>query len=477
VASKLARHHAGDAFVIQQHAARRMHYDFRLEHDGVLWSWSVPEGPSLDPRDKRLAVRTEDHPLDDVDFEGAIPAGYGAGAVIVWDRGTWRCDGDAAAAMAKGRITFELAGEKLRGRWHLVRRKSAGKQESWLLFKGNDDAADRVVDVVAENPNSVISRHSIDEVAADPLRLWHAKRALPELVAQLPVGFSLTDLDKVLYEQQGITKAQLVAYLAVVAERMLPHVAGRPLTLVRCPDGVGRSCFYQRHALPAAPAPIRRVLGRDQHEEPAEYMAIDDLAGLVALAQLGALEIHAWGCRVDSIERPDQLTFDLDPDVGLPWSRAVAAALDVRAALDELGLASFAKTTGGKGLHVVVAVARGATWDEHKAFARAIAERVARADPARYTTNVVKARRVGKVYIDYLRNSRTASAIVPYSPRARSGAPVATPIPWDELERGVDPAALTIDSVPKRIATTAEPWADMRAQRVTAAMRRAVGMR
>jgi bifunctional non-homologous end joining protein LigD len=159
------------AFVIQQHAARRLHYDFRLEHDGVLLSWSVPKGPSLDPREKRLAVRTEDHPIEYASFEGRIPeAQYGAGAVIVWDRGTWQPRDEVAAALAKGRITFDLAGEKLRGRWHLVRTKPTNKRESWLLFKAKDDAASAARDIVAERPESVVSGRTLDELVDEIAR-------------------------------------------------------------------------------------------------------------------------------------------------------------------------------------------------------------------------------------------------------------------------------------------------------------------
>lgn len=224
----------GHSFVIQKHAARRLHYDFRLELDGVLLSWSVPKGPSLAPADRRLAVRTEDHPLDYADFEGIIPAGqYGGGTVVVWDRGTWQPEGDAHAMMKKGHLAFTLDGEKLHGKWHLVRTKGDGRAETWLLFKSKDDAADPTRDIVAAEPASVVTGRTIEEVAEAADRVWQSNRAKPanqeasvvELVSQLPLGFQLTSLDKVLYPEQGLTKGQLVAYLAVVADWMLPHVA------------------------------------------------------------------------------------------------------------------------------------------------------------------------------------------------------------------------------------------------------------
>src|SRR5690348_367660 len=201
---------AGHRFVIQQHAARRMHYDFRLELDGVLLSWSVPKGPSLAPTERRLAVRTEDHPIDYVDFEGIIPKGqYGGGTVSVWDRGTWQPEGDAHEAMRKGRLTFTLAGQKLHGRWHLIRTKlSDGKAENWLLFKSRDEAASERVDIVASEPRSVLSGRTLDEIAAAPERVWNSNRGgeepaepavpardLEALVRELPLGFPLTNLD------------------------------------------------------------------------------------------------------------------------------------------------------------------------------------------------------------------------------------------------------------------------------------------
>ncbi|HEX8113865.1 MAG TPA: non-homologous end-joining DNA ligase, partial [Kofleriaceae bacterium] len=512
----------GHRFVIQQHAARRMHYDFRLELDGVLLSWSVPKGPSLSPRDRRLAVRTEDHPLDYADFEGVIPQGeYGGGAVVVWDRGTWQPEGDARDGMAQGKLTFALHGEKLHGRWHLVRTRGGERGENWLLFKGRDDAASDRIDIVASQPASVVSGRTVEEIAAAPDRVWHSnkvaeptvaarraariaasrpKRPSPDtgreierdvdrrnvhaLVEQLPLGFPLSNLDKVLYPDQGITKGELIAYLAVVADHALPHIANRPLTLVRCPEGIahrgrGRTCFFQKHILPGSPAAIEPVPIVEDTGETADYMAVHDLPGLAALAQLGTLEIHTWGCHADRPEQPDLIVFDLDPDVGLGWERVVLAAFELRRRLHDVGLASFVKTTGGKGLHVVAPIARGVGWDDFKAFSKALVEGMERDEPDAYTTNPIKLRRKGKIFLDYLRNGRGATFIAPYSPRARAGAPVAIPITWDELAHGVDPAAFTTATVPRRLVTQKiDPWQDVPRlkQSITAAAWRAVGL-
>jgi len=491
-----AKAHRGNSFVIQKHAARRLHYDFRLELDGVLLSWSVPKGPSLSPTERRLAVRTEDHPLDYADFEGIIPAGqYGGGTVVVWDRGTWTPEGDAQDGMKKGRLTFTLDGDKLHGRWHLVRTKPQGKQEGWLLFKGKDDAANDKLDIVEKRPESVITGRTVEEIAAHPDRVWQSNRAekvkpkagvaakapananVETLVAQLPLGFKVTNLDKVLYPEQGITKGQLLAYLAVVADWMLPHVANRPLTIVRCPEGRKKPCFFQKHILKGSPSPIHRVPITDSDGDTEDYMRVDDMPGLVALAQMGTLEIHTWGAHADNGERPDLMVFDLDPDEGLPWDKVALAALQLRKRLRDLGLVSFVKTTGGKGLHVVVPFKRSLDWDELKEFTKLVAEAMEANAPDRFTTNMAKRARKGKIFIDYLRNGRNATFIAPYSPRSRENATVAVPITWEELAQGVDPLSFTTLTVPKRLGQLAEdPWKDMETtkQAITAAMWKAV---
>ena len=455
-----------------------MHYDFRLELDGVLLSWAVPKGPSLDPAERRLAVRTEDHPLDYADFEGIIPKGqYGGGTVSVWDRGTWHPESDARAAIRKGRLTFTLDGEKLHGRWHLIRTKPTGKAESWLLFKGRDDAANENLDVITARPKSVISGRTIETIATDADRVWNSKpEDVSALLRQLPLGFPLTNLDKVLYPESGITKGELIAYLAVVADFDPADVAHRPLTLVRCPNGRTR-CFFQKKVLPGTPASVATVAIEESDGERADYMQIAELPGLVALAQLGTLEIHTWGCHTDKLARPDLFVFDLDPDPGVAWDRVALAAFELRKRLRAAGLESFVKTTGGKGLHVVAPIARRTTWDDFKNFSHAIADQMAAAEPKAYTATASKAHRADRIYVDYLRNGRGATFVAPYSPRARPNAPVATPIAWDELAAGIDPATFTTRSIPARLGARRDPWAKLHGldQTLTAAAWKTVG--
>lgn len=706
----------GSSYVIQKHAATRLHYDFRLEMEGVLRSWAVPKGPSLDPGEKRLAVHVEDHPMDYGGFEGIIPKGqYGGGTVLLWDRGTWTPEGDPVVGYKKGHLKFTLAGEKLHGGWHLVRmsgRQAGENKENWLLFKEDDEWAvpGSGEAVVEEYPRSVETGLSIEEIAADPERVWQsnrpekAKSALPSgidakaipgarkaampsgiapqlatLVEEVPksgewiheikydgyralceirggearlvtrngkdwtgrfepiakeaealpvrqaildgevvvlepdgttrfqslqnalsegrqrdlvyfafdllyldgydlrkapllerkealdallagrggairmgdhvegdgeefyrhacnfslegilckradqpyhsgrskdwlkvkclkpqagpkppvhpkpeeaplpskgkkreaeiAGVRFSNVDKVLYPEQGVTKGELAAYYVRVADWILPHLKDRPLTLVRCPEGRAKQCFYQKHIGEHVPPSVRRVKIAG---DPEPYGAVRDLEGLLSLVQMGVLELHIWGSHTDKIEQPDYVVFDLDPDEGLDWERVVEGAYAMRDFLTGLGLQTFLKTTGGKGLHVVLPLTRREGWDGVKAFTKAVAEAMAAADPKRYTSKLPKASRKGKVFIDYLRNGRGATSICAYSTRSREGSPVSVPLFWEELETGVRGNTYTVRNIFERLESLpADPWEGFNTvrQSITAAMKKAVGMK
>lgn len=271
-------------------------------------------------------------------------------------------------------------------------------------------------------------------------------------------GVRLSNPDKILYPDQGITKSELADYYSAVAERMLPHVARRPVTMVRCPTGQEKKCFYQRHAGSGVPEQLRevKVPGFDE-----PYLYLEDVSGLIAMVQMGVLEIHPWGVTVERPDRPDRIIFDLDPAEGLDFGDVLRAALEVRERLDGLGLESFVKTTGGKGLHVVVPIDPVADWKSVKGFAKSLSERMAADAPERYLTKISKAERVGRIFIDYLRNDPTSTAVAPYSTRSRPGAPVALPLEWDELNGSLAPAEFTIRTVPKRVSGRDDPWAGM----------------
>lgn len=271
-------------------------------------------------------------------------------------------------------------------------------------------------------------------------------------------GVHLSHPEKVLYPEQGITKNDLAAYYAAVARVMLPHVANRPITLVRCPTGRQKKCFYQRHAGSGVSEALSQV-EIEGFEESGAYLYLKDVAGLVTLVQMGVLEVHPWGALVDRPDRPDRVILDFDPGEGAGFDMVVAAACEMRDRLAAKGLASFCKTTGGKGLHVVAPIERRHDWHAVKAFAKAIAEEAAADAPDRYLTRISKAQRKKRIFIDYLRNDATSTAVAPYSTRSREGAPVSTPLDWSEVKPGLDPAAFNLRSVPARVAAIGDPWA------------------
>jgi bifunctional non-homologous end joining protein LigD len=687
------------SYLIQKHAATRLHYDFRLELGGVLLSWSVPKGPSLDPREKRLAVHVEDHPLAYGQFEGIIPKGqYGGGTVLLWDRGTWEPKEDPIAGYAKGNLKFILKGEKLHGGFALIRlggrRAREEGEKAWLLIKEKDaEVRQGEAELTETRPESVASGRTMEEIAADKTSVWHSKpshvdlaevpgaleaplparprppraasrrkppegddwlheiaipgvrvvarnersrvqltsdrgtalpargarkdkpigdavRMLPaetlivdgvvapldaggdklgyflfdlpyldghdlsrvplarrkalleELVrraaqpqiryvehiaggggdfhreacrlgieamvsrkagsrydakagwvtvkcqeakkkprtgaaapgrdprpAPLPKNFRLTTPGRVLWPDvgKGFTKAQLVAYYQAVADFILPEVIGRPLSLFRCPNGMPTdpkakpACFFMKHPGLMTPRSLEkhRILERSK---PADYMVARDLAGVLELAQMSILEIHPWNATVDEIEYPNRVIFDLDPDPAVPWARVVEGAFEIRRRIAAFDLDSLVKTTGGKGLHVVVPFSEQSrvSWDDAFAFSQGVSERLARDQPRAYVATMSKAQRTGKIFIDYFRNHRGSTAIAAYSTRARPGAPVSVPLAWDELTPALDPRRFTVETVPARVAgLKTDPWAATIAakQRLTGKVLRAAARR
>ena len=286
-------------------------------------------------------------------------------------------------------------------------------------------------------------------------------------------GIRISHPDRVLYEDMGITKAALARYYESVAEWMLPELRERPLSLVRCPQGPGEGCFYQKNIDDKFPAEIERV--------PVElgggglYAAANSTAAVVGLVQMGVIELHAWGSTTRDLEHPDRMVLDLDPDVRLPWREVMAAAHHVRERLEDLGLESFVKTTGGKGLHVVVPLAPRHEWDEVKQFSRALAESIVAERPRDFTAKAAKRERSQRIYIDWLRNAEGATAIAPYSVRARAGAPVATPLHWDEVGGRMRPGKYHVGNVVKRLrGLHSDPWKQLRRkpQSLTTTMKR-----
>lgn len=748
-------------FVVQEHHASRLHYDFRLEMDGVLKSWAVPKGPSLDPREKRLAVQVEDHPIEYGSFEGTIPdKQYGAGEVFLWDTGKWEPIGNPREGLKRGHLDFRLKGKRLHGEWVLVRlRGPSNGKPNWLLMKRSDTFAKRgdaavkigskekvapriwtssksplvefvspqlakLVDapptgkewvhemkfdgyrtqaIVAPGSVTLLSRNGHDwtkkypgidadlakldvksahldgEVAwvdekgrtdfqklqnalksgkaADliyyvfdilhlngkdlrdlPLEkrkailqkllkghekshlrysdhlegqskeflklacahdfegvvskrkngryisgrsaewvkskckkrqefviggytdgegsrahfgalllgvyedgqlryvgkvgtgfnskslpaIWkklakigqenspfdlHSPRAKglhwvkPRLVAEIafanwtedrilrvPVfhglredkaptqihveepeevealekeigdDVTITHPEKIIFAKEKINKLQISQFYREIGTALLPHLANRPLSLVRCPEGTKKACFFQRHMNEKTSGAIYKVPVREKGSLK-NYLAVDSMAGVQALVQMGAFELHAWNCHRDNMDFPDQFILDLDPDDAVPWKKVVQAAFDIKELLDQLKLRSFIKLSGGKGIHIHVPFEPLYGWDDVKAFTQTLALKMVEEQPDLFVAKMSKSLRKGKIFIDYLRNGFSATAVVPYCLRAREISAVAMPIAWDELKRVKSPSQFTLAEALRHIKRRrVDPW-------------------
>jgi bifunctional non-homologous end joining protein LigD len=291
-------------------------------------------------------------------------------------------------------------------------------------------------------------------------------------------GIRLTNPDKVYYPDIGLTKLDIALYYQAVADHILTYVAKRPISLVRCPEGIEGEHFFQRHAMKGMSDAIKQIpIPGGESKKP--YLYIDGEEGLFGLVQIGTLEIHDWGVSLKHIDKPDRLVFDLDPDEELDFETLKAATQEVRAFLEDLGLKSFLKATGGKGLHLVAPITPKLGWDDVKAFAKAIADALVAARPDRYTANPLKRTRIGKIFVDYLRNQRGGSAIVNYSTRAKKGAPVTAPLAWEELKGLTSGAPYTVATMPARLKRLKrDPWEDFfkTRQSITAKARKALGV-
>ena len=281
-----------------------------------------------------------------------------------------------------------------------------------------------------------------------------AEKVVPEMASQAPAKSTevkISSRDRVIFPDSGQTKGQLADYYEAVAPIMLPFAARRPISLVRCPQGRAKKCFFQKHDSGAFGDAVHHVPIREKDGGTEDYLYIEDVRGLLQCVQMGTIEFHGWGSRSSDVEAPERMIFDLDPDEGLDFDDVKSAARDIRDRLADLGLTSFAMLSGGKGVHVVVPLTPGHGWDAHKDFSRRFAEALSLAEPERFTAEMSKAKRKGKIFIDWLRNQRGATAVLPYSARARSGAPVAVPIAWNELKAMHDAKPFTIDDAKKLI--------------------------
>ena len=487
-------------FVVQRHRARRLHYDLRFEMGGVLASWAVPRGPTLDPAVRRNAVHVEDHPIEYLDFEGVIPAGqYGGGDVIVWDIGTWepvKTD-DPVAAVAAGELHAEMHGQKLRGRLVLVRSdREPAAWEQWLLLHKRDEHAVPGWDP-EDHLRSVLSGRTNDEVKADPDRLWRSD--LPAARASVPLkapaveppsrdelasldalgsggtwqvfgrALRLSNLDKEIFPG-GISKRDLVRYAACVAPTVLPYLVGRPLNMHRFPGGAGTKGFWQKQLPEHAPDWVPRWDNPDAKEgDTTTYLVVDEPAALVWAANFGALEWHAWTSKTDAPRQPTYALIDLDPGPATSFADILTLARLHRTALEHLGVRAQPKLTGRRGIQIWIPIARGPSFDETRAWVEQLSRAVGGVVPELVSWEWNVRARGGQARLDYTQNAINKTLVAPYSPRAAPRAPVSAPIDWDELDDpALRPDRWTLHSVVERVREAGDPLAPLigRAQKL-----------
>lgn len=433
-------------FVVQHHIARKDHYDFRLEWDGVLKSFAVPKGPSYHPNDKRLAIQVEDHPILYRNFEGVIPKNeYGAGPVLIWDEGTW--EPLENVDFIKGPIKFLIHGKRLKGKWSLVHYK----EDNWLLIKEDDGIF--LYDKIDEFTSSVRSGRTIEEI----LEGKKANNKRNSIKNNIVEGILITNPDKVIFKNPTITKMDLVLYYKRVAKRMLPFIEERLLSTISCPNGIKGECFFKKHFDNNKSEGIGKIKVTNKNKKN-EFYYIKDITGLLSEVQMNSYEFHVWGSKVGSLNKPDMLVFDLDPDLGMSLKKIREGVRDLKSVLDELNLKSFLKTSGGKGYHVVVPTNKLKSWNSCRDFAKNVALLMEARWPDKYTSNVRKEARKGKIFIDWIRNTKGATSVAPYSVRVRKKATVSMPIKWSELDK-VKPNEITIKEAIKRLKRK-DPWED-----------------
>jgi bifunctional non-homologous end joining protein LigD len=473
-------------FVVQEHHASNLHFDFRLEMDGVLKSWAVRKGPSLDPTVKRLAVTTEDHPIRYLKFQGTIPEGnYGAGEQLIWDTGTYEIlsADDPLSAFEDGKLKFRLNGEKLHGEFNLVR--LASREDQWLLIKGNDEYAEpdwqleliipdetghRFVVEEKRSAKKSTAKSGVKKIASDkPQKPVSARRAFstPELKGdvELKIGkatVALSHLDKLYYPKDRITKGDLIRYYYEISKYILPYLKDRPLIMKRYPNGIEEGSFHQ-HDADRVPDYVRTVRLDVVEGHTVDYIVCDNLPTLLYLSNIGAIERHPWHSRVRNIDRPDYFVFDLDPADGVPFSRICEVALNAKAVLDRLGLTSYAKTSGSRGMHIFVPSKPAYGYEEVAGFAEQVARLIVKEDAnvATVERSLAKRKR-GQIYVDHLQNARGKSIVSPYSVRPKPGATVSAPLEWSEVRRKkITPQDFTVNNMLKRLESRGDLFAEV----------------
>ncbi len=409
-------------FCIQHHIARKDHYDFRLELDGVMLSWAVPKGPSYNPKDKRLAVHVEDHPLSYRKFEGIIPKGeYGAGTVMLWDEGYYIPLENFNITYKKGYLKFNLVGKRCKGAWTLIKFKN----NNWLLIKEKDNS--NGYDNINELNTSIKTGKTMDEIRNSPIEI--------------------TNPNKIMYQNGKITKQDIINYYEKVYPKMKPFLDNRLISTVRCPSGTSKEIFFKKHFK-------ENKYLKKYHD----FYYINDLNGLISEAQMNSIEFHIWGSNIKDINHPDYMVFDLDPDKDLSIDKVREGVKDLKKILDDLNLKSYLKTSGGKGYHVVVPLKNKPTWNKFRKIAKSVAKVMEEKYPNKYTSNMRFKTRKNKIFIDWVRNTKGATSVAPYSLRIRDKASVSMPIKWSELNK-INPSQIDMKEALRRLKLK-DPWLD-----------------
>lgn len=424
-------------YVIQHHIATKDHYDLRLEYKGVFISFAVPKGLSFNPKDKRLAIKVEDHPLSYGNFEGTIPKGeYGAGTVMLFDKGIW-IPKDKNPDFENGPVKFMIKGKRIVGNWSLIKIKD----NNWLLIKENDE--------YVSNKNINTFKKSIK-----------TGRTMEEITNNINKEkikkIELTNPEKLIFKKEKITKKDIFDYYNLVAKKMMPYLNNRLISTIRCPNGLDDEIFFMKH-LNTDSNNLGKKKIKDKNNETSDYYYIKNINGLLEEVQMNSYEFHIWGSLQNKIKKPDILVFDLDPDEGLSLKKVRDGVRDLKEILDNLKLKSYLKTSGGKGYHIYVPI-NLSSWKQAEKIAKDIADLMVLNYPNKYTTNMRKEKRKGKIFIDYFRNKEGATSVCPYSMRLKKNATVSCPIYWHELDK-IKPDSINIKNIKDRLKKK-DPWID-----------------
>jgi DNA ligase D-like protein (predicted polymerase)/DNA ligase D-like protein (predicted 3'-phosphoesterase) len=464
-------------FVVQKHDASHLHYDFRLEMEGVLKSWAVPKGPSNDPSVKRLAMMVEDHPFDYRNFEGIIPKGqYGGGTVIVWDQGTYmpaegkfktkkERDKNLLSQLYKGKVVITLKGEKLKGDFALVKSSYQG-ENSWLLMKVQDKYA-KTTDILKKD-KSVISGKTIAAMEKDPDKVYGKRYDTPKqndrpIKTFIEAGakdvvkkingkeLKFTNLDKIYWPKEKITKREVLNYYESIASYIMPYLKDRPQSLNRHPNGITGESFYQKNIAGKFPSWIKtHDYTNTSKEGEKKFFVCTDEASLLYLANLGCIEINPWHSRVTDPGKPDFCIIDLDPDTN-SFEQVIEAAQMVKGVLDSIKVPSYAKTSGSTGIHIYIPLGAKYDYEQSKMLAELVVTLVHREIPSFTSLERSPSKRKGKIYLDFLQNRSIQTIAAPYSLRPKPGATVSMPVSWEEIQTGLSISDFNIYNALDRI--------------------------